>query len=81
MQSPDEKTKVDAPPSHLENILSNETDANLKDARPHFAVDAELEKYINSGIVIDEAANAKVLKLVRFHLSLPIFLLGYVCSC
>ena len=56
-------------PDHLENVLSNDTD--FTKAKHHQSlnagVDAEVAKYLNSGVVIDEAANKRVLRLVSPH--------------
>jgi len=62
MQSLDEKTNDSekyGAPVHLETILSNDV---LDEIKHPSGIDAETAKYLDQGIVIDEAANKRVLK-------------------
>lgn len=55
--------KKDNNGEHLENVMSNET-ALKQQHQPLGSVDDEVAKYINSGVVIGEAENKRVLSLV-----------------
>lgn len=66
LQDDDSKTNDNekyGAPVHLETVLSKD-DAEIEEMKHPSGVDAETAKYLNSGIVIDEAANKRVLKLV-----------------
>jgi hypothetical protein len=69
MSTSDEKKAVSAePPTHLEHIRSfDSADLKAEEHMPSFAaagVDAETSKYLKDGVVIDEATNRRLLRLV-----------------
>ncbi|KAL7414359.1 MFS transporter [Mrakia frigida] len=67
--------KKDNNGQHLENVMSNETDLKQQH-QPLGSVDDEVAKYINSGVVIGEAENKRVLRLLNRRV-LPIMVITY----
>jgi len=63
MSTMDYEKKDHREEQQLENVMSNDTDLKHQH-QPLGGVDDEVAKYINSGVVIGEAENKRVLKLV-----------------